>query len=120
MDNFKERADGTTFTLMLEKGVIFETTKVPFFIIKDNQGELLLNVAITGFIMAQSLIEATKDVAEAFAQLQTAFVPDTTFGINVGEVIQASLNLIIKLAYYIALVIIVVRLAEQLFQVYSH
>ena len=64
LDNFKERADGTTFTLMLEKGVIFETTKVPF-IIKDNQGELLLNVAITGFIMAQSLIEATKDVAEA-------------------------------------------------------
>ena len=117
LDNFKERADGTTFTLMLEKGVIFETTKVPFFIIKDNQGELLLNVAITGFIMAQSLIEATKDVAEAFAQLQTAFVPDTTLGINVGEVIQASLNLIIKLAYYIALVIIVVRLAEQLFQV---
>jgi hypothetical protein len=33
LDNFKERADGTTFTLMLEKGVIFETTKVPFFII---------------------------------------------------------------------------------------
>ena len=38
LDNFKERADGTTFELMLKKGVIFDTNKVPFFVIKDNQG----------------------------------------------------------------------------------
>lgn len=117
LDNFKERADGTSFELMLSKNVVFDTTKVPFFVIKDNQGELLLNVAITGYIMVQALIEATKDVAEAFNQLQGAFVPDTTLGINVGNILQATLNLIVKIAYYLALVIIVVKLAEQLFNV---
>ena len=117
IDNFKERADGTTFTLMLEKGVIFETTKVPFFIIKDNQGELLLNIAITGFIMGQSLIEATKDVAEAFNQLQGALTPSIPPEVDLGGILEASLNLLVKLAYYFALIIIVIKLAKELFKI---
>lgn len=117
LDNFKERADGTTFELMLSKGVIFNTNKVPFFIIKDNQGELLLNLAITGFIMGQSLIQASKDVAEAFNQLQGALTPSIPPEVDIGGILEASLNLIVKLAYYVALIIIVVKLAEQLFNV---
>lgn len=117
IDNFKERADGTTFTLMLKKGVIFETTKVPFFIIKDNQGELLLNIAITGFIMGQSLIEATKDVAEAFNQLQGALTPSIPPEVDLGGILEASLNLLVKLAYYFALIIIVIKLAKELFKI---
>ena len=41
LDNFKERADGTSFDLMLSKGVEFDKVRVPFFVIKDNQGELV-------------------------------------------------------------------------------
>lgn len=117
LDNFKERADGTSFELMLSKGVIFETSKVPFFVIKDNQGELMLNVAITGYIMGQALIEATHDVAQAFNQLQGALLPDTTLGFNWGLVLESALNLIIKLAYWLALVIIVTQLAKEMFNV---
>lgn len=117
LDNFKERADGTTFELMLKKGVIFDTNNVPFFIIKDNQGELLLNLAITGFIMGQSLIQASKDVAEAFNQLQGALTPSIPPDVDIGGILEASLNLIVKLAYYFALVLIVIKLAEQLFNV---
>ena len=117
LDNFKERADGTTFELMLAKGVIFNTSKVPFFVIKDNQGELLLNIAITGFIMGEALIQATKETAEAFNQLQGALTPSIPPEVDLGGILEASLNLIVKLAYYFALIIIVIKLAKQLLNI---
>ena len=117
LDNFKERADGTTFELMLSKGVIFNTSKVPFFVIKDNQGELLLNIAITGFIMGEALIQATKETAEAFNQLQGVLTPSTPPEIDLGGILEASLNLIVKLAYQFALILIVIKLAKQLFNI---
>lgn len=41
IDNFKERAEGTSFNLMLTKGTAFNTFNVPYLVIKDNiVGEL--------------------------------------------------------------------------------
>jgi hypothetical protein len=58
LDIFRERANGTSFDLMLKNGVIFDTKNVPYFVIKDNQGELILNLAITTYIMTKEIIQA--------------------------------------------------------------
>jgi hypothetical protein len=57
VDNFKSRADGTSFELMLSKGVLFDTYNVPYFVIKDNQVETAITLFIAIYVMTKELIE---------------------------------------------------------------
>jgi len=112
LDNFKERADGTSFDLMLSKGVEFDKVRVPFFVIKDNQGELVLNLLITGYIMTKELVSIAQDIAETVTALGIAIGT-----LNANQIITQSILLILKLAYYFALALVILQIAQQLFNV---
>ena len=58
IDNFYERAEGSSFALLAKNGVVFEQVDVPYFIIKDNQFETAIELAIIIFILAKETITA--------------------------------------------------------------
>jgi len=124
LDIFRERANGTSFDLMLKNGVIFDTKNVPYFVIKDNQGELILNLAITTYIMTKEIVQAGFDLQEAGQNLIEASLPipglsptGPTVSYNVGAIISASIIFIFKLAYYVLLTLALIKLASELFAV---
>ena len=124
LDIFRERANGTSFDLMLKNGVIFDTKNVPYFVIKDNQGELILNLAITTYIMTKEIIQAGFELQEAGQNLIEASLPipglspaGPTVSYNVGAIVSASIIFIFKLAYYVLLTLALIKLASELFNV---
>lgn len=121
-DNFKERADGTSFELMLAKGVTFDLKNIPYFIIKDNQVETAITLFIAIYVMTKELIQAIKDTADAIAELIEASTPipglspaGPTLSYNVGAIVKAGLKVTAQLIYTAALLLAVIELATQMF-----
>jgi len=122
VDNFKSRADGTSFELMLSKGVLFDTYNVPYFVIKDNQVETAITLFIAIYVMTKELIQAIKDTADAIAELIEASTPipglspaGPTISYNVGAIVKAGLKATAQIIYTGALLIAVINLASQMF-----
>ncbi len=123
LDNFFERAEGSSFALLKKNGVVFETIKVPYFIIKDNQFETALELSIIVYILAKEVIAQAQQVSQASTQLTEASVPIPVVsvppgvGYNVPAIIGAAINLTIAIVYFAALAITLFNFATQLFLV---
>lgn len=112
IDAFREQADGTSFELMLAKGVSFDIFNVPYVIIKDNQIELALTLAISLYIMTRELIQAVRDLANLIGLLFTTI---GVSGSSPGLIINLSIQVLAQIAYVGALLIAVLQLASQMF-----
>lgn len=122
IDVFKQRADGTSFELMLAKGVNYDLKNIPYFIIKDNQVETAITLFIAIYIMTKELIDAVKDTAIAIAELIEASTPipglspaGPTVSYNVGAIVRSALKATAQLIYTGALLLAVIELATQMF-----
>jgi hypothetical protein len=117
-DCFFDNADGTSFELMLKKGVVFPTFKVPYLIIKDNQVELAITVSLALFSMTQAAIQAIKDLAETISEGVAVFTPSvgvTGPVVNVGGIAAYFMNIVIQTIYVASLLIAITTMAQKLF-----
>jgi hypothetical protein len=117
-DNFFDNANGTSFELLLAKGVVFPTFKVPYLIIKDNQAELAIMMAIALYNMVQASISAISNLSTTISEGVGAFTPSvgaTGPVVNVGPIIQYFLNIAIQVIYVASLLIAVTEMAIRLF-----
>lgn len=124
IDDFFEKARGTSFELMAKQGVQFDIKIMPYFVIRDNVPETILSLSISTYIIARELVEATLQLANAVNDLIEAATPDlviTTISvgttINTSAIIRASLNLIVQAAYFAGILLLISALAAELFQV---
>lgn len=118
IDAFRERIDGLSFETMVKNGVNFQSYNVPYFIVKDNQAEVALQLSIATYIMTKELIQAVKDLSTAIADVVNASIP-ILIPIpipNTGAIIQASLKAVAQLIYTSAVLIAVIKLANQMIQ----
>lgn len=122
IDNFFERAEGSSFDLLVKNGVNFQTSDVPYFVIKDNQFESAVQLAVIAFILGQETYNQALVVGQAINQLVEASTPipglspvGPTVSYNLPAIIGASLNLIIQLVYFGLLLVAFIDLATQLF-----
>ena len=75
-DNFFENADGLSFELLNSKGVTFDLIDIPYLIIKDNQAEIGLTLAISLYVMTKEAIQAVKDLISVIQDLIEAVTPN--------------------------------------------
>lgn len=116
LDNFRDAAEGTSFEYMVSKGVAFDSYKVPYFIIKDNQAELALQLALSTYVMTKELIQAVKDTATAISNVVNASIP-ILIPIpipNTGAIIQAALLAAAQIIYTAAVLVALIKLGTQL------
>lgn len=115
LDDFRSKADGTSFEYMVSKGVVFQSYGVPYFIVKDNQLEQVLQLGITTYIMTKELIQAIRDTAIAIADVSEAAIP---VGIppvpNWGAIIRAALKAAAQIIYTAAVLVAVIKLGSTL------
>lgn len=116
-DNFKERAEGSTFELMLSKGVVFENFKVPYFVIYEDSAIRAITLGISVYIMTREAIDAGRELFEATKALIKAVTPVglPIPGPDWGAIIILALDVVFKLAYFALILVALVKLAAQLF-----
>jgi hypothetical protein len=117
-DNFFDNANGTSFELLLAKGVVFPTFKVPYLIVKDNQVELSIMLSLALFNMTQASIQAIKDLAETISEGAAAFTPSigvTGPVINIGAIVKYYISVTIQIIYIASLLIAITEMAVKLF-----
>ena len=116
-DSFYENANGSSFEMMLSKGVVFDTFKVPYFVIKDNQVELAISLFITIYVLTKETIEAAKELVEAIKDVIQACTPNVGVppSVNTGAIITAVLMAAARLVYFAALLVALLAMASKLF-----
>lgn len=117
IDNFTDNASGTSFELMLKKGVTFPTFNVPYVIIKDNQVELALITGITLYIMTSALIQSIKDLATTLSQGIQASTPNAGLppSIDTGDIIAYIINVTAQIVYIAAQLVAIIQMATKFF-----
>ena len=117
-DKFFEDANGTSFELMLKKGVVFPRFKVPYIVVKDNQAELAISLALGLYSMTDALISAIKDLATTVSEGVQASTPSVGASgpvIGLGDIISYVLNILAQVIYIAGLLIAITNLGLQLF-----
>ena len=113
IDNFKERAEGTSFNLMLTKGTAFNTFDVPYLVIKDNIVGELFTTATSLFLMSKTIAEQVRDLKEAIAEVNEAI------GTDVGDATATIIRALARLVYLGTLLylcsLLVIRLIALIF-----
>jgi hypothetical protein len=113
LDDFRSKADGTSFEYMVSTGVTFNSQTVPYFIVKDNQLEQVLQLGIATYMMTKELIQAIKDTAQAIADVSEAAIP---VGIppvpNFGAILRAALKAAAQIVYTAAVLVAVIKLGS--------
>jgi hypothetical protein len=125
IDDFMEKARGTSFELMRSKGVQFNIRVLPYFVIKDNISETLLTMSVSLYVIGKELIQATQELVEAINDLIEASTPIPglappgipVVSFNVPAIVRASLNVLLRAAYLTAIVILITNLALQMFNI---
>lgn len=121
LDDFRSQADGLSFEYMVSQGVQFPVRQIPYFVVKDNQLEQTLQLAIVTYMMTKELIQAVRDTATAIANVVEASTPITglspagpVVSYNIGAIIRASLLAVAQIVYTGALLVAVVKLGFQI------
>jgi hypothetical protein len=117
IDNFNDNAAGTSFELMLKKGVVFPTFNVPYVIIKDNQTELALITGITLYMMTSAVIQSFKDLITTLSQGIQASTPNAGVppSIDTGDIIAYILNVAAQVIFIAAQLVAIIQMATKFF-----
>jgi hypothetical protein len=117
IDNFIDNAAGTSFELMLKKGINFSTFNVPYVIIKDNQTELALITGITLYMMTTAFIESIKDLATTISQGVQASTPNAGVppSIDTGDIISFIINVTAQVVYVAAQLLAIIQMATKFY-----
>lgn len=91
-DDFRSKAEGTSWELMASKGVVFNYRKLPYFVIKDNVAEQALSLSMSIFVVTLEIIDAQAKFAEAIADL-----------LSPGNLAEDLAMVIIRTIYFAAL-----------------
>jgi len=91
-DDFRSKAEGTSWELMASKGVVFNYKKLPYFVIKDNVAEQALSLSMSIFVVTLEIIDAQAKFAEAIADL-----------LSPGNLAEDLAMVIIRAIYFAAL-----------------
>ena len=110
---FREQADGLSFEVINKHNAI-NTINVPYLIIKDNQLELLITMAISVYVLQKALDEGIRDLEVSLAEfLQTINIG---MNFNLGDFLSATVKLIARLIYVAGLLIALIKLSKQILE----
>lgn len=117
-DQFWDNANSTSFELISSKGYGFSTFDVPYIIVKDNQAEMAISLAITLYLMVKEAIEATKQLISSISDLIGSITPNVGLGVtfDIGDIITTVIKVIFQIAYLALLLTAIVNLSKQLFE----
>jgi hypothetical protein len=116
-DDFWDKADGTSFELMLKKGMQVESVEVPYFIIADNQLETGVMLTVTIYVMTEQVIDQGKELIFAVTEVIQAATPSVGTGLvyDTGDIIAMAIKVVARAVYFALLLTALIAMATKLF-----
>lgn len=116
-DDFWDKADGTSFELLLKNGMSVDSVEVPYFIIADNQLETGIMLTVTIYVMTEQVIDQGKELIFSITEVIQATTPSVGVGVvvDVGDVIALALKIVARLIYFGLLLIALINMATKLY-----
>lgn len=116
-DDFWDKADGTSFELMLKKGLQVESVEVPYFIIADNQIETAIMLNVTIYVMTEQVIDQGKELIFAITEIIQATTPSVGTGIvyDTGDIIAMAMKIVARAIYFGLLLTALIAMATKLY-----
>jgi len=118
---FMTQANATSWELLHSKTPITGEIKIPYVIVKDNQVETLITLALTGYALTKELIQAIKDVSEMTAATTQAATPNAGVppSLDTGDIIALALKIAAQIIYIAAITIALIKVITQLIELIS-
>ena len=117
LDNFFDRADGSSFEMLKRNNVSFNFRSIPYLIVPDNQGEIFFSLAISTFILTKETINAARELVFAITEIIAATTPDigvTGPTVQTGDIINMALKIAARIVYFAAIVVAVIKLGKDI------
>jgi len=113
VNKFWDDANGLSFSAC-NKTHPFTVLDLPYLIVKDNQLEMLIMLAISAFTLTKALIEGIEQLVISI----TDFIKIVSVGtvVNTGQIIAAALLLIAQIIYVAALLIALIDVTKQIIE----
>lgn len=116
---FREQINALSFEVINKTNPI-NTINIPYLIVPDNQVEMLITLAISGFVLTKALIEGFVNISDRIADVNEASIPSiSATGVpvfNIPLIISASIKLAASIIYTAAILIAVIKLTKQVIE----
>lgn len=120
IDWLERVADGYGFEALFQEGVIqpADFVNVPYVINYIPDGQELIILSITLYVMIKELIENIREISDAIREVINAATPNIGIppSIDAGDVIWAALGVALRIAYAIAIVVAIIDLISQIIE----
>ena len=115
-DDFKERADGTSWELMLDNGVDFNFVQVQYLIVAPDVIAQAIPLLLCAYVMTKELIQAGKEVADSISELIQAVTPSVGLGVvmDTGDIIVLALKIAFRIIMFALILVAVIELATEI------
>jgi hypothetical protein len=118
---FMQQANSTSWEVLNSITPITGGFDIPYVIVKDNQVELLITLALTGYSLTKELIEAIDQTAQTTAAITQASTPNVGVppSVDTGDIIALALKLAAQIIYIAAIIIALAKVITQLIELIS-
>lgn len=106
--SFFERATGMTFEQLSVEGVVFPFINAKYVIVKDNQAEVGITLALGVFSLTAQLAQAVKDLAFLLAELANPLTAPSA-------VVKTAIQIVYVSTLLVALITLSIKLKEFIF-----
>lgn len=115
-DDFKDKADGTSFSIMAKNGQIFSGFQTPYILVSTTQNEDIIPLLVTTYVLTLNTIEAYNQLQLSITELVQAVTPSVGVGVvaDTGDIIALALKVVARLIIFGLLVDAMGTLAEQI------
>lgn len=119
VDWFRQQADGLSWEALNKTNTI-ATLDIPYLIVKDNQLEMLIMLAISTYTLVKALVEGIQDLVDVIAAgavesatpIPSVPVPTT----NIGAIIAYVLRILVYVVYLAAITLALIDLTKQIIE----
>lgn len=115
---FWDNARGTSFKLMLEKGVSFNFEEIPYILVQDDAVTKALTLAVALYTLTKELIDQIVALSETITNIIDAVTPQTGTGVtfSIGQIATLIIKAILQLAIIALLLVAIVEMSQQFFE----
>lgn len=120
-DNFFDRANGSSFEIIPFQPSDF--VDVDYIVVREEQFGYYIGLTLATYTLTKELITAIQNVAEGISDIQEASIPSISAAgvpvINIPLIVSASIKLVARIAYTIAIAIALIKLITEILNAIS-
>tara|TARA_R110000772_G_scaffold88986_5_gene184645 strand:+ start:1318 stop:3036 length:1719 start_codon:yes stop_codon:yes gene_type:complete len=119
IDNFFDRAEGTTWELMAKKGVTFDKFDIPYLILPDDVVATAIGLGVSIYVLTNAVIDQVIALSETITALIDSVTPEIatpTISIDPAEVATLVVKALLQIAVLVLTLVALLKMIQQFFE----